>query len=174
MKYAFVDLDETLIHTNDLFYCSKFKEAETATVILQPMNDKYYALYRQGAREFLSELRKNCDKVFMLTAATQDYAEGMNEKFNLGFCKSKIYSRYDFRRTKFEEPTEKTKAAHKLVPGAVFLYDNLHYNDNREKIRYLEGMGALTYVKVEPFYGNGSLTAKKIAEYILEIKQTKV
>ena len=163
MKYAFVDLDETMIHSDTRSYCSEFDRAESTELSLD--GEKYYSLYRNGAREFLSVLRNKCDKVFMLTIATQDYAEGMNEAFKLGFDKDQIYSRYDIRRSGFYLAKERPK----LIPGAVFLFDNLDLYDNREKTMYLEPLGKLSYIKVPAFYGNGDLTPELIAELTKKI-----
>lgn len=170
MKYAFVDLDETLIHTDTTDISAEFPESDSA-ILTFGESEKYYALYRKGAREFLTELRKNCDRVFMLTIAVQDYAEAMNETFNLGFDKSEIYSRYDLRRSVFDYPSKKKPD---LIPGAVFLFDNLSYHDNREKTMYLEPYGKLSYIKVPAFYGYEEFSPELIAQYIDKITKTKV
>ena len=168
MKYAFVDLDETLIHSDSYDF---FEEDADVAEMTFGEKEKYYVAYRKGAREFLTELRKNCDRVFMLTIAVQDYAEAMNETFNLGFDKSEIYSRYDIHRSGFDS---ECKERPDLIPGAVFLFDNLSIYDNREKTMYLKPLGELSYIKVPAFYGDGEFSPELIAQYIGKIKETKV
>ena len=165
MKYSFVDLDETLIHTNgndesvDLFGAIK----------IDFDGDLYYTAYRTGAREFLKKIRELSDKTFMLTIATDDYAEKMNELFEFGFDKNDIYSRYDLRGSP-KQPVRRPD----LIPGSVFLFDNLSYHENYEKVNFLHAYGKLSYTKVPAFYGHGDLYPELIEELTSKLKETEV
>jgi hypothetical protein len=154
MKYSFVDLDETLIHT-DNFY---MREHPDAVKVVIGGNDRYYSVPRPGAKEFLAKLRLLSDRVFMLTVATQDYAEEMNKVFDFGFKNEDIYSRYDVRGGGCKKP--------ELDPGAVFLFDNLHRSVNFEKISFLKPYGELTYVQVEGFLGSGEFSPNYIDKLV--------
>jgi hypothetical protein len=121
-KYVFVDLDETLIHTN------VYKEEATLDRELQINigNNKHAEIYvsqlRVGAHKLLEELRQTVgnDRVFMLTVSMWDYASRNNNMHKLGFPESQIYSREHIRRRvailKMEEVTENSQA---------YLIDNL-------------------------------------------------
>jgi len=143
----FVDLDETLIHTFTPFWGeTPTKDAET---ILLPgpkgKDEEYQTALRQGALHFLQILR-NLGDVYILTAATKDYANAMNRHFGLGFTENQIYSREDVQAGQVDPAY--------FGKGTVYLYDNLSRHENYSKIRFLRPLGEVNYVKVKEFYNN--------------------
>lgn len=144
-NYIFVDLDETLIHTFQPFY-GETPTKDAVKVKIAGENELYDVVLRQGALYFLQVLRK-AGKVYMLTAATADYAAAMNLEFGLGFTSQDIYSREDI-------------AAGNLDPalfgkGNVYLFDNLPRRENRSKIEFLREINKeVNYIQVPAFYDN--------------------
>lgn len=142
MNTIFVDLDETLIHTFIAFY----GETPTKDAVQVPLDGaKYDVALREGAHTFLERLRK-LGNVYILTAATRDYARAMNKHFNFGFNEADIYSREDVQYG--QAVPEYFKG------GKVYLFDNLPRKENRPKIDFLRPLGEVTYVQVEEFLNN--------------------
>ena len=92
-NYIFVDLDETLIHTLQPFFGDE-PSKDAVKVKIPGEKEDYDTILRQGAVYFLHELRAR-GKVYMLTAATSDYAAAMNAQFGFGFTSQDIYARED-------------------------------------------------------------------------------
>lgn len=153
--YIFVDLDETLIHTYDGFE-TPTKDAQS---VFFSDGSEFKTSVRMGAGEFLSKLREKGD-VFMLTVATKEYAQKMNEKFKFGFTENEIYSREDIATLNVSLPPR----------DRVFLFDNLRRKENTKKITFLRkvcnnegsifnnkrGGDKITYVQVQEYDGGKS------------------
>jgi len=162
-NYIFVDLDETLIHTFQPIY-GETPTKDAVEVKIAGENWLYDVVLRQGALYFLHVLR-NAGKVYMLTAATGDYAAAMNLEFGLGFTSQDIYSREDI-------------AAGNLDPtlfgeGNVYLFDNLHRRENRSKIEFLREINKeVNYIQVPAFYNNthSPFTHKLVEDLVSRIK----
>lgn len=156
----FVDLDETLIHTFlPAWGETPTKDAETVSFIsTEGREDEYDVVLRQGALHFLQILRNKGD-VYILTAATSDYAAAMNRHFGLGFTNNQIYSREDIQASQADPEF--------FGKGTVYLYDNLPRHENRSKITFLRPIGNVNYIQVEGFYNNK--TAPFTHEYIKEL-----
>lgn len=142
-KLIFVDLDETLIHTFMPAW-DEFPSEDATTVFLGP-SEQYDTVLRQGAIHFLHLLRSK-GQVYMLTAATNDYANAMNKTFELGFNSNQIFSREDIQSGQLD-PTFFGK-------GTVYLFDNLPRHENHSKIRFLRPLGEVKYIQVAEFYNN--------------------
>ena len=158
----FVDLDETLIHT-DLTNGDLPNEIPFVDIKLD--DDIYKVSLRPGANELLFALR-SLGNVFMLTRATHDYAVAMNEKFNFAFTPNRIYSRKDVRSYRYKE-------LH-LPRGTNFLIDDLPQIDNHEKVALIAQLGPVHYIHIKPFYGykDEALTKSDI-ESIVNLVQSK-
>lgn len=142
-KLVFVDLDETLIHTLSVFFEDP-PAKDSKKVKIGEHN--YDVVLRQGALYFL-EILRNSGEVYMLTAATEDYAFAMNKAFKLGFKEEQIYSREDI--------SSSIASSKHFGKGKVYLFDNLPRFENGTKIRFLRPLGELTYIQVTPeFYSN--------------------
>lgn len=162
-KYAFVDLDNTLIHADLETYVG---ERPGDKVLKYSDREVYRAVLRPGALEFLAALRAVPDtKVYILTTSVQSYASHWNREFGLGFDPMHIFARED------------QKAASSLDPQAfpnasvVALFDDLTEFDHRHgKIpfisRLLPAGQKVSYVRVEPYWGIGEWTAEDIQELI--------
>jgi hypothetical protein len=161
----FVDLDETLIHTFMPFWGeTPTKDAETVSLSGPTgKEEEYQTALRQGALHFLQILR-NLGDVYILTAATKDYANAMNRHFGLGFIKGQIYSREDVQSGQADPKY--------FGDGAVYLYDNLPRHENRSKIIFLRPLGNVNYVQVKEFYNNrtAAFTHEEIKELVSNIK----
>ena len=155
-KYIFVDLDETLIHCNPW----NDEPTEGSTVITFGHNDKYRAVLRPGALELLKALREIAP-CYILTAAIQEYAQGWNREFDLGFKNEDIYSRNAIALRQFDES--------KFPPGHTYLIDNLPRHENRSKIEFLRDIdSAPKYFNIKPYYGfeTQDLTPEMIQEIV--------
>jgi hypothetical protein len=161
-NYIFVDLDETLIHTFIPFY-GEVPTKDSVKVKISGEDELYDTALRQGALYFLQLLR-NTGNVYMLTAATADYAAAMNREFGFGFTSQDMYSREDI-------------AAGQLDPnlfgqGKVYLYDNLPRHENRSKIVFLRNIcKEVNYIQVPAFYNNktAAFTHEEIEELVRRI-----
>lgn len=139
----FVDLDETLIHTF-LTAWDEFPSKDAVNVNIGP-SEAYDTVLRQGAIHFLHLLRSK-GQVYMLTAATNDYANAMNRTFDLGFSSNQIFSREDIQSGNLD-PTF-------FGRGTVYLFDNLPRHENHSKIKFLRPLGEVKYIQVAEFYNN--------------------
>jgi FMN phosphatase YigB (HAD superfamily) len=161
----FVDLDETLIHTFlPAWGETPTKDAETVSLISTGgKEEEYNVVLRQGALHFLQILRKLGD-VYILTAATNDYANVMNRHFGLGFVEDQIYSREDVQAGQAD--------AGYFGKGTVYLFDNLPRHENRSKIQFLRPLGNTNYIQVREFYNNktAAFTHEEIKELVSNIK----
>lgn len=161
----FVDLDETLIHTFMPFWGeTPTKDAETILLTGPDGKDEdYQTVLRQGALHFLQILRSLGD-VYILTAASEDYAKAMNRHFGLGFTENQIYSREDIQAGQVDP--------NYFGKGVVYLYDNLPRHENHSKIRFLRPIGNISYIQVKEFFNNKSapLTHEYIKELVSNIK----
>jgi FMN phosphatase YigB (HAD superfamily) len=160
-KYIFVDLDETLIHCDPWSVEPRKGDKE----ITLDGKDAYRALLRPGALELLKALREIAP-CYILTAATQDYAEGWNREFDLGFQKEDIYSRHAIARREFEES--------KFPPGQTYLIDNLPRHENRSKIEFLREIDSVPkYFNIKPYYSyeTQNLTVEMIQEIVDFVNQ---
>lgn len=155
-KYIFVDLDETLIH------CDPWNDEprEGSKIITIDHNDTYRAVLRPGALKLLEVLR-GIAPCYILTAATQDYAEGWNRGFNLGFQKEDIYSRNAIAKKEINKAE---------FPNAQsYLIDNLPRHENRTKIEFLREIDSIPrYFNIKPYYGfeTQDLTPEMIQEIV--------
>lgn len=156
-KYIFVDLDETLI------YCNPWNDEpiKGSKIITLEHNDTYRAALRPGALELLKVLREIAP-CYILTAAIQEYAEGWNNEFKLGFKNSQIYHRNDIN----------IRGGIQLsgFPNAQsYLIDNLPRRDNMSKIEFLNLIDPIPkYFNIKPYYGYESqdLTPEMIQEIV--------
>ena len=141
-KYIFVDLDETLI------YCNPWNDEpiKGSGIITLEHNDTYRAVLRPGALELLKALREIAP-CYILTAAIQEYAQGWNREFKLGFKNSEIYHRGDIN----------IRGGIQLsgFPNAqTYLIDNLRRKENMSKIEFLNLIDSKPkYFNIKPYYG---------------------
>lgn len=161
----FVDLDETLIHTN--LYPREPNEVPQITVNISPLKhakENYEVSLRPGGNDLLFALR-SIGNVFMLTRATYDYAVAMNKAFNFAFPENTIYSRKYVEDYRYKELA--------LPRGINFLIDDLLQRDNYEKVSLISQLGPVHYIRILPFYGfkNEALTTGMIAEIVNAIKE---
>jgi len=182
MKYIFVDLDETLIHCSFLGSTEKSKKfsrkgSEIINLSLGDETPEYYqCTLRNGAIDLLSKLRDLPNaEVYMLTAATKDYALANSETFNLRFTGDRIFSREDTNLLA-------SRVADRFKPEGdfdMFLLDNLPYSDNNIKIDWLTSLARAIgdsskrfsrshYIQVPDYYGAKNSKAFK-DEYINDI-----
>jgi hypothetical protein len=160
-KYIFVDLDETLIH------CDPWNNEpiEGSKVITLEHNDTYRGLMRPGAHELLKALRAIAP-CCILTAAVQDYAEGWNKVFGLGFNESDIYHRKDI--------SDRVIGKSKFPNAQTYLIDDLPRSENRSKIEFLREIDSVPkYFNIKPYYGfeTQDLTVEMIQEIVDFVNQ---
>jgi len=146
MNYIFVDLDNTLIAAEYLYNGNGPKDAK----VIKFGSERYYARLRPGALDLLKTLRSK-GNVYMLTAATRDYARGWNEAFNLGFINDDIYSREDTSSYVLNVDNKFPKK------GEVYLIDDrdLPSEYTVEKINFIRrlALGKVNLIVVKPYHG---------------------
>lgn len=149
-KYIFVDLDETLIHTFNNWEDKIGRNIKSFTL---SDGDFYETCERPGALEFLAQLRQIAP-VYMLTAATTEYANKINELFSLGFESKDIYAREHVNRNEISLPPV----------DLIFLIDNLDKRDNYTKLSFLRPISRLkviNYIQCSTFSGGDILPLDK-------------
>lgn len=158
----FVDLDETLIHTD---FTNEDLPNEIPSVNVKLGYGLYKVFKRPGANELLFALR-GVGNVFMLTRATRDYAIAMNELFNFAFPSNRIYSRKVVENYRYEDLD--------LPGGTNFLIDDLPQIDNYEKVVLIAQLGPVHYIHIKPFYGyKDEALTKSDVESIVNLIQSK-
>jgi len=164
-KLIFVDIDETLIHAG--MGEGHKPEVPTVDVETHDPDEVYKVSLRPGAIKLLFDLR-TIGHVYALTRATHDYALAMNKTLGLGFPEERIYSRLHVREWR------KTKIDLDIPQGQCYLIDDLHYQDNYEKIALLRKLGPVQYIKVIPFWGqvDEGFTHEDIANIVEQIADT--
>ena len=107
-RYIFVDLDDTLTHS--ILVTKDYRKKNNRTLIKIEKSeycdsDEYYAvLLKKNTHLLLEYLRRNYDRVILLTMASKPYAKRFNEVFNLRFLECDILDCNDVRGfTKFTE-----------------------------------------------------------------------
>lgn len=165
MKNIFVDLDETLIHTNlaGKDYPNEVEEVKVNIASELGRKDIYPSSLRPGATKLLFALRET-GQVYMLTRATEDYAVAMNKAFGLGFTVDRIYDRVFVKRFNIKP---------NIPSGNNYLIDDLPSYDNYEKIKFIEQLGPTKYIQIKAFYGfkEQAITSSMIAEIVEIIKK---
>lgn len=166
MKHLFIDLDETLVHSLPMTTGRKPAKGRFLIELLEP-HERYESKVRPGAHLLLEALRSMSkdSRLTLLTAAVMEYAVKHNELFDLGFIGEDICSREDIAH-----------GSGGWLPkeGRCFLIDNLPVDSqsSRKKINFLEKIGPVTYIHIEPYEGETrqDLTPDKIRDIILKIK----
>jgi hypothetical protein len=164
----FVDLDETLIHTQryqkDCVLGKKMKffflgGYQTFDAILHPQ-----------AHELLSYLRSLTPHVFMLTIAVENYALAANKIHKLGFKPSQIFSREKIYKMVYGNLPDKLK---NITHAA--LIDNLPGRDNYDKMKFINSIqvnrGFMNrYIKVADYIGH-DVPAWTLDDVVFEITE---
>lgn len=165
IKNIFVDLDETLIHTNlaGKDHPNEVEEVEINIASELGRKDIYPVSLRPGATKLLFALRE-IGQVYMLTRATEDYAIAMNKTFGLGFPVDRIYGQEFVKRFNIKP---------NIPNGNNYLIDDLSSYDNYEKIKFIEQLGPAKYIQIKAFYGfkEEAITSSMIAEIVEIIKK---
>jgi hypothetical protein len=146
----FWDLDECMIRA------SRYQPDEPQTFEF-PLDDglTYHVIVRPSARDLFSYSRALVGKenVYILTAATQDYAEAVNRLADFGFAPDHILHRADIRNRQWATAYGGTAyVPHPLANKENLLIDNLPYSGNREKTALMH-IHRQNYYQTHPFFG---------------------
>jgi len=144
-KHIFIDLDETLFHTEVTCPAQMPPiEAYTKFAVMNYGTEKKPHLYRSqlrpGAHRMLDEIRKRfpAENIHVLTTSVQDYARDNNRIHRLGFDESRIYARGHLHG---EVPTPRIVTASTETPVAAYLIDNLPRYELAGKISFMNRTG---------------------------------
>ena len=138
-------------------------------------SDTYYTIIRPCAQRLIDLARElvGKDNVYILTAATFDYANTINEKAGWGFERDHIIAREEIKRHLI--PTAYGGSAYVEKEGIAHkdnvLIDNLPYRQNMSKVNLI-GIGEDRYLHVRDYYGvNGTewdTFEKDVKEFLKE------
>lgn len=168
----FLDLDETLVHA--MFKASGKKRVHVDIPQTQEERDAgeapewYGVIERPGAMKFIELLRQKYgrDNVFILTAATHEYAYAISEKFGWGFPGDFIIARGYYAGT--YGPAHLAEKRFDSV-----LIDNMprSYEWTWRKLNFLEQYGKPRLILEKSFGGQDThgFTDKKIADILTQI-----
>lgn len=153
----FFDIDETLIHTTTYDpeqECHKFE--------LDGDYFTYYTIVRPCAMSLIQFARDlvGFENVHILTTATRDYAETINELAGWGFNKEDIFTREDIRGHRREFPTAYGGVYHEYDPHIYanknnVLIDNLPPRSNYNKVVFIgiSNLEDTNYLHIRDYYG---------------------
>lgn len=152
-KHIFVDIDETLLHT-EILYSLEHDEVKLkpGQAHLRNWEFPYVASLREGALELLKRLREIPNsKVYALTTSVNVYANGFNEAFGFGWKPEEIYAREALQSKKLFSPAPET------LPGKAWLIDDRSAWEQDLKIDFISSVGGhlepSNYIQVTPFFG---------------------
>jgi hypothetical protein len=151
IKRIFFDLDETLVHT-----MLRNPDQNCVSFILPNDFNTYYTIVRPSAIPLLEWARKQVgyDNVYILTAATFDYAKTINDLAGFGFDDKHIIGREITANHHY--PTAYGGSAtipHKDLEDANnVLIDNLPPRYNETKMNLI-GIYGKNYHQVRDYYG---------------------
>ena len=168
----FLDLDETLIHTEFPQYASD----KHLTFKLNGSSIQYYTTIRECALELI-EFSRNLvgkDNVYILTIATEDYANAINDIAGFGFDKDHIFS----RETIQNNWAATTYGARVTLPCKEAsrencLIDNRPWNENTSKMSFI-GITRDRYFQCEDYYGyeySDATFVEDAKEYLIAINK---
>lgn len=152
IKRIFQDIDECILYTDVIggavasTLWHKFKlhgDSSTYHTIFRPCAKRIFDFYRSIVGE---------DNVYILTTATQDYAEELNIAGGFGLNADHIISRKVIKKyEKMKHHPRPTR--HPLFDADNVLIDNLQYGYNLEKVN-LMGISLPNYLCTGEYYGD--------------------
>jgi len=154
----FFDLDETLIHTK----MNPFKPEWNCELLV--LDDfVHYTRIRPCARELIEYSRTlfNGENVYILTAATHQYAREISRVANWGFTSEQIFARenveqYTHRSSGGWGAERVQVTAHPLAHPDNILIDNLPPEWNEEKTSFMLINPKTNYLKVKDYLGDNT------------------
>jgi hypothetical protein len=147
----FWDIDETLIHTTNRALGS----ANAVAFKLKNNKYTYNTIIRSCSKELIDYTREvvGFDNVYILTAATSDYANKVNELAGWAFHPDHIIAREDVSQHYISTAYGgDTVSPNKLAHKYNVLIDNLPYRENYDKINLI-GISEDRYMKIHDYYG---------------------
>jgi hypothetical protein len=150
---VFFDLDETLAYT--VFNRPEQKHVEFYS---EHNGGIYFTIIRENSAEIINWARKavGVDNVYILTAASYDYAREISRLAGWGFPDDKILSRETIEKYSIGRMGwggEVTTPHDDFVDSVNLLIDNLHPRSNKTKIDLLN-IQLANYLKIDDYYGN--------------------
>lgn len=172
----FWDIDETLIHT----LLDDPKQAHVKFSLDD--GNSYYTIIRPCSHELIRFSRELVGKenVHILTTATRDYAEKVNELAGWEFDPSDIFAREDQEANRVWVSTAYGGRYGSIIPHEYanpnnVLIDNLPRRQNEGKIEFI-GIGKTqetNYLKIDDYYGvdfPDDSFEKDVKEFLIERK----
>jgi hypothetical protein len=151
----FWDIDETLIHSR-AYINEKYKH----TFIVDVYGELYYTCVRPCAKQVIDYSREvfGADNVYILTAATESYAQSVNRQAAWNFPEDHIIGRETTNRYSIKIPSlygsDILVTEHPLANKNNLLIDNLRPEWNIEKTSLMLINPQKNYLTVGDYYGN--------------------
>jgi hypothetical protein len=152
IKYLMLDIDETLIHTA----LSDPKQKHIRFALED--GGVYYTMVRPCAKRLIDFSRElvGAENVYILTAATKEYACEINRLAEWGFPENQILAREDLSNHYYSTAYGGgATVASKYASLDNVLIDDLDPRYNSDKISFLGIWRSLdtNYLQVQPYYG---------------------
>jgi hypothetical protein len=146
IKRIFQDLDECILHTQ----VNQKVDQTHVSFILSEDSATYRTIIRPCAKELFSYYNSLVGKenVYILTAATIDYAQTLNRLGEFGVDEDHIFAREHINQGYYGA----TVAPHPLADENNVLIDNLPWEWNVEKMDFM-GINVDNYHKTAEYYG---------------------
>ena len=151
----FWDIDETLIHSRAYIH-EKYKH----TFIVDVYDELYYTCVRPCAKQVIEYSREvfGADNVYILTAASELYAQRINKLAEWNFPEDHIIGRETTERYCINIPSLYGSSSlvtdHPLANKNNLLIDNLRPEWNTEKTSLMLINPQKNYLTVGDYYGN--------------------
>jgi hypothetical protein len=168
---VFWDIDETLIHTS-------LKPYNANAIHFKLGGENYYVKVRDCSNELIDFSRNlvGVENVYILTAATRDYAHKINDLAKWEFSLENIFTREDIFENNFllayDIPLPKEyKSNVDIISKDNVLIDNLPPRSNRDKIEFI-GIDYDRYLKIDDYYGFGENNEEfscQVKEFLLKL-----
>jgi hypothetical protein len=156
IKRIFQDLDECILHVQ----VNKQPNQEHHEFTLHEDPNTYYAMFRPCAKELFAYYNELVGKenVYILTAATFEYAEAVNRLGEFGLDSNHIFAREHTQIQALREIQEAIDngntsiVAHELADKNNVLIDNLPWKYNTTKMNFM-GIHVDHYHQTPQYYG---------------------
>lgn len=154
IKRIFQDLDECILHVQ----VNKKPNQEHHEFTLHEDPNTYYAMFRPCAKELFAYYNELVGKenVYILTAATLEYAEAVNRLGEFGLDSDHIFAREHTQKhtyfTGMYGNGSTSIVAHELADKNNVLIDNLPWKYNTTKMNFM-GIHVDHYHQTPQYYG---------------------
>ena len=158
MPKIYVDIDETLLHSNPIGITEAHEENAYQKVVVvgtkpNGVVDAYLTILRPSAHKMIEDCKK-LGEVNLFTSSTREYALAQNKAWGLGFDEDTILAREDYLMEIPMNYGRETIVLNEKTDPTSFLIEDLSplSTNGKRKIAYL-GIPLTNYIRIPEFKG---------------------